>query len=249
MKSHKNKTIKKRENKTKKRKENKTKKRKENKTKKTKESFNNYHRLLTFSNTQHWKPRYYKSTINMPDLQKSILHEIKLPYIKKEELYDKTPGEIDDLLKKQDMRTHKTCSITLHQRTLSGILDYYKLSNPEDRKYMKHMNEFLLPIIFSIKKMYNRVRPSYFDKRIKPCIEVPGHPSFPSGHATQAFLFAYILSHKYPSKRDFLMRTANDIAVNRERVGVHYKSDTLLGKDIAKQLFHILKKRGLLMKN
>lgn len=241
MKSH---TTKK--NKTKKRRENKTKKRRETKTR---GSFNNYHRLLTFSNTQHWFPRYYRSTINMSDLQKSILHEIKLPYIKKEELYDKTPGEINDLLKKQDMRTNETCSITFHQRTLRGILDYYKLSNPEDRKYMKHMNYFLLPIIFSIKKMYNRVRPSYFDKRIKPCIEVPGHPSFPSGHATQAFLFAYILSHKYPSKREFFMRAANDIAVNRERVGVHYKSDTLLGKDIAKQLFHIFKKRGLLMKN
>ena len=77
----------------------------------------------------------------------------------------------------------------------------------------------------------------HLDNSIIPTIDPPQHPSYPSGHSIQSYFIAYILSEKYPDKRQYFINVATKIAVNREYAGVHYESDTKFGKLVAQKIF------------
>jgi membrane-associated PAP2 superfamily phosphatase len=62
------------------------------------------------------------------------------------------------------------------------------------------------------------------------------HPSFPSGHALQSWLIARCLTKVIYDYKPHLKWLARRIAINRERAGLHYRSDTDAGYSIAKQL-------------
>ncbi|HEX4892404.1 MAG TPA: phosphatase PAP2 family protein, partial [Hyphomicrobiaceae bacterium] len=79
-------------------------------------------------------------------------------------------------------------------------------------------------------------RPSELSPLIQPMIQTPAHGSFPSGHGTEAFITATVLSsllHKAGiADEDWhgqLMTLANRIAVNRTVAGVHYPVDSMAG--------------------
>ena len=102
------------------------------------------------------------------------------------------------------------------------------------------------PYAYLAKKHFDRVRPSFLDEQITPCIPVPGHPAYPSGHATEAFSVALVLGHVEPVHAQAYLRVASTIAHNREIAGVHYRSDTLAGQRLATALFPtVVKQLGL----
>ncbi len=79
-----------------------------------------------------------------------------------------------------------------------------------------------------------------------PPVDIPGHASYPSGHATESYLLAGILAEVMPaeaSKRTNandpdstpLRRLAERVARNREVLGLHYPSDSKAGKYLADQ--------------
>jgi hypothetical protein len=78
-----------------------------------------------------------------------------------------------------------------------------------------------------------------FSPQIQPMIPVPLHASLPSGHATEGFIFAYVLwrllnesGNAVYSKTiwvEELMRQASRIAVNRTIAGVHFPVDSAAG--------------------
>jgi hypothetical protein len=76
-------------------------------------------------------------------------------------------------------------------------------------------------------------RPVEISPQIQPMIPTPGHASWPSGHATEAYLtcalLQSLLSHgsKY---REQLERLAARIAVNRTVAGLHYPVDSAVGR-------------------
>ena len=88
-------------------------------------------------------------------------------------------------------------------------------------------------------------RPVEFSPQIQPMIQTPGHSAFPSGHATEAFMAAFVifaLVHEgrtyQPDARDKgsrdaifeqLMRHAERIAINRTVAGVHFPVDSAAG--------------------
>ena len=115
--------------------------------------------------------------------------------------------------------------------------------------------------IYVAKKYYDRVRPSILaqelfeqdiiDSTLTTTIDIPGHPAYPSGHATQATFIAELLSYFDPIHRECYQRMADEIARNREVAGVHYRSDTLagyqLGKFLAKKMIQnnqVIKAKG-----
>lgn len=53
--------------------------------------------------------------------------------------------------------------------------------------------------------------------------------SFPSGHATVAFVGAFVLAWRYPRLRWALFGFASLVALSRVHLGVHYPSDVLAG--------------------
>ena len=68
-------------------------------------------------------------------------------------------------------------------------------------------------------------------------------PSYPSGHSTQGYLIGMVLSKRYPQKRDKLMKTARDISYSRRVARAHYKSDSLFGEQIGKDMYEHIKNK------
>ncbi|OGB24301.1 MAG: hypothetical protein A3I66_10005 [Burkholderiales bacterium RIFCSPLOWO2_02_FULL_57_36] len=76
-------------------------------------------------------------------------------------------------------------------------------------------------------------RPVDLSPQIQPMIPTPGHASWPSGHATEAFTVAAVLQSLLPhgSKcKEQLERQASRIAVNRTVAGLHYPVDSAAGR-------------------
>jgi hypothetical protein len=71
------------------------------------------------------------------------------------------------------------------------------------------------------------------DGRTQPHLLYPGHPSYPSGHAVIAFVWAGLLSHIAPHRSKDLNAAAQEVAFNRVRAGLHYPSDIVAGKQLA----------------
>src|SRR5262245_55754737 len=90
------------------------------------------------------------------------------------------------------------------------------------------------------KAYFNRVRPWVLEPDLSPPIPLPGQPAYPGGHATQMYLMALTLSVLSPNDKDSLLSMAENVALNRERAGLNYPSDTAAGKTLAGRLFAIL---------
>jgi hypothetical protein len=92
-------------------------------------------------------------------------------------------------------------------------------------------------------KYLPRPRPSQVCPALLPPVPVPGHPSYPSGHATEAHLVEFVLNEVFsksdPKKND-LEALAARIARNREIAGLHYPSDSKAGKQLAKDIHALL---------
>jgi hypothetical protein len=88
----------------------------------------------------------------------------------------------------------------------------------------------IVPLLVKVKYAYNRVRPyqlSFFKGlKLYPFKSyVADSPSYPSGHAYQAKIYAEVLGNMYPKFYNALNELANDISWSRLYLGVHYASD------------------------
>src|SRR3990170_3879062 len=82
-----------------------------------------------------------------------------------------------------------------------------------------------------IKHIIGRPRPKVleaFGFTLGPSI-IPGFDSFPSGHATSSFAFAYTLSTFFPWMRYLLYGYALLVCISRIYVGAHFPSDVFAG--------------------
>jgi hypothetical protein len=69
--------------------------------------------------------------------------------------------------------------------------------------------------------------------QVQPMIPTPGHASWPSGHATEAYLTCALLQALLPQGaqyREQLERLAARIAVNRTVAGLHFPVDSAVGR-------------------
>ena len=115
------------------------------------------------------------------------------------------------------------------------------------------------------KMVHRRPRPSRLSPVLMPPVDPPGHASYPSGHATQAYLIALVLAEVMPGiawgqnaggakvpmteaerRQNPLWRIAERVARNREVLGVHYPTDSAAGLDLALHSFGILRHCRLL---
>ena len=173
-----------------------------------------------------------------------------------------TINEIKELLKKQENRDQKLLDQILDEAYGDGMYNIFKKymikgkldNNFIDKQLDKidkylHKDEIELSIL-SNKKYYDRVRPSILseelyslgiiDKILKPWIEIPTHPAYPSGHATQSMYIATILTHFDPDNKELYEQAAEEISTNREIAGLHYRSDSLAGYELGIKLAYKL---------
>ncbi len=122
----------------------------------------------------------------------------------------------------------------------------------------------LLDLAFSLafhvemrfKHIFAISRPVEHSPQIQPMVPTPGHGSWPSGHATEAFLVATLmeslLNAASPSggtrngraSREQLQRLAARIAVNRTVAGLHYPVDSAAGRLLGTSLAEYLVARA-----
>ena len=110
---------------------------------------------------------------------------------------------------------------------------------------MNTMSDLALVPVMHFKKAFARARPNQLEPRIEPLIEVPGHASYPSGHATQNFLVAHLLSEVIGDDAELIARVfaiARRVAENREYAGLHYASDTRAGEELAREIFPTMRR-------
>ena len=96
-----------------------------------------------------------------------------------------------------------------------------------------------------------RPRASQLSPSLMPPIDVPGHASYPSGHATESYLLAGMLAQVMPAAASTethigypdstpLRRLAERVARNREVLGLHYPSDSKAGKFLGDHSLELL---------
>jgi hypothetical protein len=123
----------------------------------------------------------------------------------------------------------------------------------------------LIDLVFSLcihvemrfKHIFASIRPVAFSPQIQPMIPTPGHGSWPSGHATEAFAVAVLLEALLDAaspegatppngtaSHEQLQRLAARIATNRVVAGVHFPVDSAAGRLLGTALAEFLVARA-----
>nr|WP_228517557.1 phosphatase PAP2 family protein [Aliidiomarina indica] len=85
-----------------------------------------------------------------------------------------------------------------------------------------------IPLFMGLKNLLRRDRP-WLRRKVKPVIKPADRFSFPSGHATAAFLFAALVIASFPVWAPLFYGWATLVAISRVALGVHYPSDVIAG--------------------
>lgn len=106
-------------------------------------------------------------------------------------------------------------------------------------------------VVMRIKLGLGCPRPGQFSDRIQPMIACPSHATLPSGHSTQAFTLATLLTLMNDPSTGVaadsqLYRLACRIAINRTVAGVHFPADSAAGAVLGIQLGRYLIARASL---
>jgi acid phosphatase (class A) len=175
-----------------------------------------------------------------------------------------TRAELDYLLQLQSRRSEEDTRASLYY---AGV--YYKTGiQPGDEKYTQFQHNLFhigrsvatwfnadsLPItaklvarvwmdaeylIWKYKNHFIRIRPYHLEKKLHN-LEETNWAAYPSGHATNSYVNAYLLSALLPEFNYFFIKDAYDMAHSREIIGVHYPSDSESGRLLAHQLVQYL---------
>jgi acid phosphatase (class A) len=101
---------------------------------------------------------------------------------------------------------------------------------PFTTEFFKRFSDDALQPIESAKKYFGRPRPFITDPKVQPCVKKPNNESYPSGHATFAYVNAIVLACMVPEKAMAIFERAAVFAHNRVVGGVHYPSDVDAGR-------------------
>jgi hypothetical protein len=171
-----------------------------------------------------------KKTLVVPPWDGSITAELReLRRLKEKE----RPDYIGDIIREQD-----SAALIKLWYDLLGI---GRVSHPWTSELL-HATMYLAGSVATFfKAQFDRVRPASLMPDLAPPIPTPRLPAYPGGHATQIHLMALTLMDVMPDRASEINERANRVALNRERAGVNYPSDTVAGRELAEQMFRILR--------
>ena len=194
---------------------------------------------LTFSKTQDWGNYEWSAANELNRTNQNILRNLPIiPFPKNSS--DQTKSELKDILEKRKNLDEKHMKEIVEEREWENTIKRFNVKVDEKHKLTDYIFNKVQPIHLTLKRHFDRVRPSFLDKKIVPVIRIPAHASYPSGHSTESWSLAFCLGDKYPERRDEYYSIANNIATNRERAGLHYKSDSDYGKLLARKILDIV---------
>jgi acid phosphatase (class A) len=159
-----------------------------------------------------------------------------------------TRAELDYLLALQHNRTVEEVRSSLYMSTvfltssdIGRLIGYW--INPQKLPLTDSLfsnvtvdaNYFL----WSLKFKFERVRPFTLEPKIHD-LEESFASSYPGGHVTFAYIYAYIYQELAPEFTDFFIVNAYAMAHARELIGVHYPSDSECARVFARQFVNML---------
>ena len=177
---------------------------------------------------------------------------------------EQTRAELNYLLQLQQQRTKLDVESSMY---MAGV--FYSLkTKPEDSTYnyyrqnLFHVGRSIgnwfnpkdLPLtadliahvwqdasyfIWAFKYKYLRVRPYVLDPDMDN-LEETNWAAYPSGHAANSYVNAYIYQELAPEFLEVFIKDAYDMAHSREIIGVHYPSDSEASRIFARQFVNKL---------
>ncbi len=105
-----------------------------------------------------------------------------------------------------------------------------------------HLAQMLaMGVVMRFKHSLAVPRPHEMDPSVAPIIQTPGHFSLPSGHATETYTLAHVLSALIDGKigsqaKQKLYSLAFRVAENRVVAGVHYPIDSIAGMTLGQAI-------------
>jgi hypothetical protein len=156
--------------------------------------------------------------------------------------YQQTDAEFDTDIEavKIASQFHTIPEIELFERTDVNIVPVFSELVPEAnraRMYWTIHNPVIHSIILGTKLYYNRARP-YQVADINTLNSVSAStPSYPSGHAVQAFALAKSLTSQFPHKSAEINQLADKIADIRKVGGVHFPTDKEFARRLVDRMF------------
>ena len=168
-----------------------------------------------------------------PDVAKTMVEISDLEKLIKSKIESDNWSDVKDLINHVDKKSIDVIEMYVNELGIEFKKDYLqKISNK------------LRVLILSLKKHYNRPRPyqvaCYTNQPLFPFASKTAHtPSYPSGHALQGYFLCRVIAFHNPDKENEIMEIAETIAITREVLGVHYKSDNLFSKYIVDELVKV----------
>lgn len=186
---------------------------------------------------------------------------------------EQTRAEVNYLLALQNSRTEEEVRASLYMADI-----YYNLRvKPTDSTYAQYRRNLFhigssigswfnpenLPLtanlvasvwqdasyfIWSLKFKYARIRPVFIDSDVKNLQETDW-AAYPSGHAANSYVNAYLFQEFAPEFTDVFIKDAYDMAHSREIIGVHYPSDSESARIFARQFVNMLLKNEKFLKD
>ena len=127
-----------------------------------------------------------------------------------------------------------TAQMVVFDQYFQGALGFTAASHPGTDYLVEGALQAATFVSMYYKNMFQRPRPWQLWPELMPPVAVPGHASYPSGHATQAHTIAKVLQavakNAAPSAADIAERMAQRIRRGREVLGLHYPSDSAAGE-------------------
>lgn len=158
-------------------------------------------------------------------------------FLPKIDLHKNNKTEINDVRAAVLKRTK--ADVKFHEMTDKSVIPVFKtLLERYNVKF--NLNKYIFKHGYDILKYkikYNRARPWQIDSKLSTLTSLSTYsPSYPSGHAYQAWVLYRILSEKFPYMKDDLYRLAEYCTKIRVIAGLHYPSDGEFSKRLVMKL-------------
>lgn len=187
------------------------------------------------------------------DIFKNIKHKLKVIPANilddvplREPLPLNTPEMFDELADVIEQHENKKVSDSLQKVADKNPMRMFKvyckkMGLSPNWGYVEQVDKDLVHIIIELKNYYNRPRPTDMSLSLGMCwkgddLSSAQTPSYPSGHATQAYMIGFILANQYPDRKTDILRISQIISDTRVDRGVHFPSDVHYGIFLAKYI-------------
>ena len=153
------------------------------------------------------------------------------PYLPSLPVYPNNQEELK--LVEEAVKNRTQQDIAFFHKTNKSVVEAFVGFVPETREELRKIEISQNYIILFFKYVINRRRSYQMNPNLNVInIKTAQTPSYPAGHAYQAYLIANKLSKRYPEKKDMLYEIARKCDDCRIKGGIHFHSDGEFSKKL-----------------